>query len=236
MSAFSTVVGRLGELSESELRQLYLIVGVRLGIQDGSSAPRGAGSGPNKTGRAKGKVPNAPGSRKAASKGNPQRKSQWETHPLYREYKRLKKVVETQAKERNVSFAAVDSPEREAYNQALSQWLEAKSSFRDRSGDKKEGEAEAASGKGKGKDGNRPPAAAAAAGPSNSDKVRATSWADEVQKAEEEQSSSSSEDEAMPEAPAPQPESSTPLKRGARNVSLSSRSTPPKKGGGGNSK
>lgn len=222
MSAFSTVVGRLGDLSESELRQLYLIVGVRLGIPDGSSGRSGSGATSNKGGKAKGAAPKASGGRKAASKGNPSRKSQWETHPLYREYKRLKKVVETQAKERKLSFAAVDSPEREAYNLALSQWLEAKSSFRDRSGPEKEGEDAKASSKGKA------PAAASAAGQRGSGQSGPSNWADEAEKeAAQDSASSSSEDEEMEEAaPEPLP---TPAKRPARNVSLASRATPPKK-------
>jgi len=150
MSAFTTVVGRLSELSESELSQLYLIVGVRLGkTQASPSSQRSTGPPPNRGGgRSRSKTGAPRGGKKPSSKGNPSRKSQWETHPLYREYKRLKKVVETQAKAAKQSFAAVDTPERAAYNTALSQWLEAKSSFRDRNGPEKEA-AEATSAKGK---------------------------------------------------------------------------------------
>jgi len=135
MSAFASVVARLGELSESELRQLYLVVGVRLGIQDGASSagamrqPGGKSSGKKAAGNASGtsRAGNA-----RASKGNPSRKSQWETHPLYKEYRRLKKAVETQSKEAKTSFNDVDTAESRAYKAALSQWLEAKSSFRGR--------------------------------------------------------------------------------------------------------
>jgi hypothetical protein len=217
MSAFSTVVSRLGELSESELRQLHLIVGVRLGSPDGVSTRGGRGaSSSNKGGKGKGAAPNPQGkSRKAASKGNPSRKSQWETHPLYREYKRLKKVVETQAKEKKLSFAAVDTPEREAYNLALSQWLGAKSSFRHYSGDKKESADERSADEGEGKAVARPPTGGSPGSPSKTGKTGQTSWADKVREAEA-ASSSSSEDEKSPRSPGVKPASST-SRRAARS-------------------
>lgn len=130
MSALATIVGSLGELSESELRQLYLMVGVRLGIPDVPSGQSARGRAPGKTGNPKasgGKTPKKP----TSSKGNPKRKSQWANHPLYQEYSRLKKVVEAQAKEAKTSFNSVDSAESTAYKVAFSQWLDAKSSFRD---------------------------------------------------------------------------------------------------------
>jgi len=130
MSALATIFGSLGELSESELRQLYLAIGVRLGIPD---VPPGAMPQARSRGKSSNTKPSAGKSRKTApfSGGNPQRKSQWANHPLYREYSRLKKVVEAQAKERKLSFNAVDTTESCAYRTAFSQWLEAKYSFRD---------------------------------------------------------------------------------------------------------
>jgi hypothetical protein len=236
MSAFTTVVGRLGELSESELRQLYLIVGVRLGKTDGgASASRSGKSTSNKGGKGKAAAAKSSGgAKKASSKGNPSRKSQWETHPLYREYKRLKKVVETQAKERNLSFAAVDTPERAAYNTALSQWLEAKSSFRDHSGPEKE-TAEASSAKGKEKATAPAPPAGQPAGGSSSGLTGGQSWADEVHDAMDvESESGSGEDSDRDNDPATGP--SQPVadgpKRGTRTASLPSRGTPPKKSSG----
>jgi hypothetical protein len=129
MSALASIVASLGELSESELRQLYLMVGVRLGIPDvpGGAKPRKQATG--KTGKAKPSGSKTAGSA-PSSKGNPKRKSQWANHPLYQEYSRLKKVVESQAKEAKTSFNGVDSSEARAYRQAFSQWLDAKSSFR----------------------------------------------------------------------------------------------------------
>jgi hypothetical protein len=132
MSALATVVGSIGELTESELRQLYLMIGVRLGIPDVSPGVKPQKTSGGKSSSTKPSV--AKGGKKApSSKGNPKRKSQWANHPLYQEYSRLKKVVETQAKESKLSFNAVDTPEGRAYKQAFSDWLEAKSSFRDHS-------------------------------------------------------------------------------------------------------
>jgi len=241
MSAFTTVVGRLGELSESELRQLYLIVGVRLGKTDGETASR-AGKGPSKKGpKGKGKVPKPSGGGKSAAKGNPSRKSQWETHPTYREYKRLKKVVETQAKEKNLSFAAVDTPEREAYNLALSQWLEAKSSFRDRTGQENEIE-EASSSKGKAavREGNPPRTAPKSRGNASGALAGETpveSWADEPNDPMDTQSEDSDQGSEFDDgAPEPAAAGSDGPKRKGSKASLPTRTTPPKKPSGGSKK
>jgi len=201
MSAFATIVGRLGELSESELRQLYLVVGVRLGFPDGAAPgakPQAGGKSSGKKGTGKTGIPSK-GAGKSRGKGNPSRKSQWETHPLYLEYKRLKRVVETQAKEAKTSFNEVDTPERSAYQVALSQWLEAKSSFRGRNTAQKEG-AEATSAKGKEKEREAlsldVPMDVDQPGPSGS----GASWADEAQAAADASSSGSEqgEDDSTP--------------------------------------
>lgn len=138
-NALATIVGSLGSLTESELRQLYLIVGVRLGFPAGTE-PGTFVPGSSKQGSAGVKNPRTAGPSggktakmgKASSKGNPQRKSQWANHPLYQEYSRLKKVVEAQAKEMKISFNQVDTAESRAYQQAFTQWVSAKGSFRDR--------------------------------------------------------------------------------------------------------
>jgi len=132
-NALATIVGRLGTLTESELSQLYLIVGVRLGVPGGTIAGKTRSTVPASGGKAKagGSVPKK-SSGQGPGRGNPHRKSQWANHPLWKEYSRLKKVVEAQAKEAKTSFNAVDTPERRAYQQAFIQWMEAKSSFRDR--------------------------------------------------------------------------------------------------------
>jgi hypothetical protein len=133
-NALAAIVGRLGGLSEPELRQLYLIVGVRLGFPDGASPGK---TGKTVKGAGGGKASSSVSGPKKSSgqravKGNPSRKSQWVNHPLYKEYSRLKKVVEAQSKEARTSFNAVDTPERRAYDEAFIHWMEAKSSFRDR--------------------------------------------------------------------------------------------------------
>jgi len=202
MSAFSTVISRLGDLSESELRQLYLVVGVRLGNPDGHKSGKtnqGASKSGTKTssGKAGQKSKSSSNAGKNASKGNPQRKSQWETHPLYREYKRLKKVVETQAKESKTPFASVDTPERSAYNSALEAWLEAKSSFRDR-GNTAENDEEESSSKGKGKAPVRSGGTSLPSRPSPTGKASAVDWAEDAQAAAD--AESSSEDEELPDA------------------------------------
>jgi hypothetical protein len=130
MSALATIVGGLGELSESELRQLYLMIGVRLGIPDVPPGLKGPGTGTAKSRNAKPSGAKKP-QKGTTSKGNPKRKSQWANHPLYQEYSRLKKVVEAQAKDCKQSFNSVDTAESRAYRLVFSQWLEAKSSFRD---------------------------------------------------------------------------------------------------------
>jgi len=165
MSTLATIVGGLGELSESGLRQLYLMVGVRLGIPDVPAGAKPRGRAPVKDRNAKPSGSKASG-KAVSSKGNPKRKSQWANHPLYIEYSRLKKVVESQAKEAKTSFNAVDSAESRAYRQAFSQWLEAKSSFRDHgeSGSKQIKSAEAKkdeedSSEEEGEDEHRPPPA-----------------------------------------------------------------------------
>jgi hypothetical protein len=131
MSALATIIGGLGELSESELRQLYLVVGVRLGNPDGSAGPKAqkkSGGKPANPGTSGGTA----SKKSPSSKGNPKRKSQWANHPLYIEYSRLKKVVEDQAKEAKTSFNAVDTAESSAYQLAFTRWVEAKASFRHR--------------------------------------------------------------------------------------------------------
>jgi len=128
-SALAAVFDRLDHLTELELRQVYLAIGVRLGDDPvAKPVPRGGNTSRGTKTGVRAKKPDASA---AGGKGNPQRKSQWANHPLYQEYSRLKKAVESQAKEGKTSFNAVDTTESRAYRTALSQWLEAKSSFRD---------------------------------------------------------------------------------------------------------
>jgi len=127
-SALAAVFDRLDHLTELELRQVYLAIGVRLGDAPAAKpVPRG---GKSSRGAKRGRGGTTASSAKGG-KGNPQRKSQWANHPLYQEYSRLKKSVEAQAKEAKRPFNSIDTAESRAYRVALSQWLGAKSSFRD---------------------------------------------------------------------------------------------------------
>jgi len=80
----------------------------------------------------KAKAAKAPSSNvsRRKKKGNPKRVSQYATHPLYVEYKRLQATVRRQARESGVTFNEVDSKEKTSYDEVFSQWLKAKSSFR----------------------------------------------------------------------------------------------------------
>lgn len=126
-SAFSAVIDRLPELSESELRQLHAVVGIRLGFTEANAVATTKVAAPAKKPQPKA----AASSKKKPTGGNPQRKSQWANHPLYQEYSRLKSVVESQSKEQKCSFNAVDTADSRAYKQAFIRWMEAKSRFRD---------------------------------------------------------------------------------------------------------
>lgn len=89
-----------------------------------------AGKGKNLSKKGSGK----PGQRKRRP-GNPQRKSQYATHPVYTKYKTAQKAVETYAKENKIPFKEVTGEIRVTYDEALEAWLQTKSGFR---GSKKE--------------------------------------------------------------------------------------------------
>jgi hypothetical protein len=133
-SAFSTIMDRLDDLTESQLHQVYLVIGVRLGVSPGATSQQVQPAAPGSKNQGKGKATATKGgiAKPTSAKGNPSRKSQWANHPLYKEYHELKKLVETEAKEARTSFAAVSSPNKTAYDLAFTRWMEAKSSFRDR--------------------------------------------------------------------------------------------------------
>jgi hypothetical protein len=126
-------IRELDKLSPSEVRQLWALLKERLG--EGAS-----GSGINKSRSNPGPRGNSP--RKSSKKGNPNRKSQWENHPLYQDYAKLKRLVKVEAKKEKVSFKDLRSETKTKYDQALTIWLEAKSTFRDHTGQKDKDEAE----------------------------------------------------------------------------------------------
>jgi len=240
--AFSAAVSRLDELSGSELRQLYLIIGVRLGYPDGKDPNVGSASAgivPARGGRAAAKRSGGP---RRGAKGNPGRKSQWANHPLYIEYSRLKKTVERQAKEAKTSFNAVRTDEARQYRTALSQWLEAKSSFRgrnttkedssDEESDREEEQKAPPAQKGKERSAPSPPRKTGPPAAGSSSPVE--DWAEEVTAAEQRKllkAASDAKAGAGPSSPAP------PAKTGgSRQLSSSpkpeGKSSPPQKGVG----
>jgi hypothetical protein len=123
-SNLSNAVAALDPLSNSELEQLVGLIQIRLGKS--ASRPRKT-SGQKATGKKKG---GGGGKTAASKKGNPARKSQWAENAHYKEYMRLKKAVELEAKEGKVPFSAIDSDNSKLYRVALASWLTAKARFR----------------------------------------------------------------------------------------------------------
>lgn len=133
-SNLADAIATIDRCSEDELRQIQALIAVRLG-----SAP------PKKLGGRKGKQTDggkkgskaSPGGKSSVKgsgvplkKGNPQRKSQYATHPVYQAYKTAQQAVDAEAKKQKLSFSALTGPARAAYEEALSNWLQTKSGFR----------------------------------------------------------------------------------------------------------
>lgn len=116
----------LDRCTDDELRQIQAVIAVRLKETPSNTrrAPKG-GKGGSQGSKAKAKP-----SRKSSQKGNPQRKSQYETHPLYKVYKDAKAAMEAAAKRDKVPFSQVTGETRDRFDSALTQWVEAKHSFR----------------------------------------------------------------------------------------------------------
>jgi hypothetical protein len=132
-SNLTDAVSAIDRCSEDELRQIQALIAVRLG--DGPSKKLGGAKGQKADGGKRGK--SSKQDSKRGSKGNPQRKSQFELHPVYKAYRASRKQVELKAKKEKVSFKDVTGPEMEHYQEALANWLQTKSGFR---GSKKENE------------------------------------------------------------------------------------------------
>jgi len=126
LSPLAQVVNLIPSLSSYELDQLRTM----LAVGQVKLVPRQAVKQPAR-GQAPGKSTQVkPGKTGGRVKGNPSRKSQYLTQPLYIEYSRLKQVVNAQCKAQKLSFTSLSTPEKAAYQVALSAWLEKKSSFR----------------------------------------------------------------------------------------------------------
>jgi hypothetical protein len=140
MPGLSDIVSLLADISPLEKRQLLAILNVELGTQSQKSAPQQTRSSTSKatpTQKSSGKG-NRP------KRGNPKRKSQHATNPLYQEYSRLKKIVEKQAKDGKTPFSSLRTPEKREYDAALTDWVRAKSSFRGRNTTTNQSETDAA--------------------------------------------------------------------------------------------
>lgn len=128
-SNLTDAVSAIDRCSDDELRQLQALISVRLneGVPGKTRRPRGQEIDGGKKG---GKSSKQTGSGKPLKKGNPQRKSQYATHPVYRAYKAAKMAAEKASKEGKIPFKDLAGEIREKYDEALSNWLQTKSGFR----------------------------------------------------------------------------------------------------------
>jgi hypothetical protein len=120
-------VAAIDRCSEDELRQIQALIGVRLGDRSTGST---RGSFGKKADGGKGAKGSKPASGKGKPKGNPNRKSQFATHPVYKMYKEAKAAVDAFCRTEKIPFKDVSGDLRRAYEEALSNWLQTKSGFR----------------------------------------------------------------------------------------------------------
>jgi hypothetical protein len=125
-SNLTDAIAAIDRCSEDELRQIQALIGVRL-----NEKPAGKTRGPlgqKADGGKRGKT--SKDTTKGKPKGNPRRKSQFATHPVYKIYKDTKAAVEAESKKQKVSFKDVVGTLSDNYKEALSNWLQTKSGFR----------------------------------------------------------------------------------------------------------
>jgi hypothetical protein len=130
-SNLTDAVAAFDRCSVDELRQLNAMITVRLG-EPIPSKTRG-GPGKQVGGGIRGKTSKGKAHKTARNpkvKGNPQRKSQYATHPVYKTYRDAQKALEREVKESKTLFKDITGPTRDAYVKALSAWLQTKSGFR----------------------------------------------------------------------------------------------------------
>jgi hypothetical protein len=128
-STLGNAIAAVEQCSTDELRQLQALISVRIG-EGYTGKTRVASKG--KPGSKRGKAP------EAKRKGNPERKSQFATHPLYKAYRSLKKELEAKCKAEKISFKDAAGTElRTRYDEALLAWSQAKSGFRRSASDDK---------------------------------------------------------------------------------------------------
>jgi hypothetical protein len=128
-SNLTDAVAAIDRCSADELRQLNALITVRLGetipgkARGGTGKQVGGGKG-GKTSQGKAQKP------ARNPKGNPQRKSQYATHPVYKAYRVAKIALEKEAKESKTLFKDLSGNSRDIYDAALMAWLQTKSGFR----------------------------------------------------------------------------------------------------------
>jgi len=132
MSTFQEVLGKVPDLTDHEASQLVALLQARLpqlervSNQPSRESLEKAKPARDRSGRGRGR---GGGRSDVRRRGNPRRTSQWAKHPLYQKYKTAKKAVEAAAKEQAITFAAVEGPEKEAYQATFSTWLATKKTF-----------------------------------------------------------------------------------------------------------
>jgi hypothetical protein len=130
MSDLGNIVTQVSALSLIDRQKLYALLSVEFGGQPPAKPVATAATVPKRGQNLSSNGSSKP--RKNARKGNPARKSQFATHPLYQEYKRLQKVVKAESKEQKVPVSQLSTPMSNAYRLAFTAWVEAKSAFRGR--------------------------------------------------------------------------------------------------------
>jgi hypothetical protein len=126
-SNLADAVSAVDRCSVDELRQLQALISVRIGEGASAGKARGRPVGQKVDG---GKGVKDSKTQRKPRKGNPQKKSQYATHPVYKAYRDAKCAAERKAKEDKVLFKDLAGKAREDYDEALSNWLQTKSGFR----------------------------------------------------------------------------------------------------------
>jgi hypothetical protein len=128
-SSLATAIDAISRCSDAELFQIRAVIDTKLGNTAPTTQSRGKVG--VKAGGTRGKTPGRNPRGRKARRGNPQRKSQFSTHPLYRQYISTKKVLAAEVKKTpGVTFKTATGPSADAYRTALEAWYQAKCGFR----------------------------------------------------------------------------------------------------------
>jgi hypothetical protein len=131
-SNLANCIRELDRCSEDELRQIQALITARLSGKSAGKARRSASSAKGSGGKKGSETSDKPVGKasSAKKKGNPQRTSQYATHPVYKRYKEAKKAAETAAKTLAIPFRELTGETRDSYDVALNAWIQTKSGFR----------------------------------------------------------------------------------------------------------